>query len=241
METGTERMNLTDGVECLLSPIVLLTAIVAVVRSRQQTPARSAVQGLTQRIDGVRGRLLQIGPYEPSTHGGSAVVTPTAVRTHMNTTALQKTFLDWLQDWFDAARQLRDPDIWSGHIEKFLLKSAPFNETLKAGQPLEESTLKDFRRAASEALRCSDTDLDPDRKDERLQSLLQSVVRGAKLELIDPPRDTLYSPSAASRMQSVSTAVDSQPEAIRVGAVLTRGLRTPDGKVIFAPEIREAP
>ena len=234
-------MNLTDGVECLLSLIVLLTAIFVVFRSRQQALAGSAVHELAQRIDGVRQKLLQIKRYEPITHGDGAAAMPVTDRAHVIDAASRKTFLDCLQEWFKAAQQLREPGLWSGHIERFLLQPAPFNTDLKAGQPLEESTLRDFRRAALEALRCSDNDLDPDRKNERLQNLLQSVVSEAKLELIDPRRDTLYSPLGTGRVQSVSAAVDSQPEAIRVGAVLTRGLRTPDGQVIFAPEITEAP
>ncbi len=83
-----------------------------------------------------------------------------------------------------------------------------------------------YTQVVWEAVRSTDQDIDCRRSPSPLQNALDNLVRVAGMELISPTQGSSYRPAPSDI-------------SIRVGEVITRGLRYKNGAIIHPPDIKE--
>ena len=237
-------MELLEVLELCLSLLVLLAAVLFVFLKPVADP-RSAefLKGAAGQIKAVRDSLNHVVSVGQDLGAYTSAPAPTRARSRTTSSpaAPPRTFYDWLTEWYNTAKVLREPGIWSKGFQDFLRDYRQTNVDLSAGRRLTSPTQQTLRKVAAEAVRCSDTDLDPPRSNSRLQSSLGQLVTGAGLEFINPAPGTMYPPLAADkRGRNPTEGAARQPPRRKVRTVLTRGLQTQEGDIVLDPGMEEA-
>lgn len=148
-------------------------------------------------------------------------------------TCIVSAFLAAYERWSALARKQNLSAVFAKEVRdtaEDIRTSLRKLQALPAGysdQPYREKIEPELCEAAWQAVSSMDRDIDRGRKKPELQSALRALVGKANLELIDPKPGSWYPP-------------DGSGLAIRVGEVLTRGLRASNGSALHEPEIMES-